>query len=202
MTTPRRRPSAIGTKPGNSTPSASSSSSFQPQSPLAQYFTRKQSTRITTNDLPMEANAIGLFSPMGIFFSCVKLTVPLAYIYIALILWRELCFAFPEVMLESNFMSKYVSVGVWLARTMRSSSFTVEVWAVIEGIFYIVLWLHRYWLNSLDTLELSLRAAPMLEICERLELWELMMDRLVHQPIYYLWFFYSVYDSSSTSQKV
>jgi len=32
------------------------------------------------------------------------------------------------------------------------------------------------WLNSLDTLELSLRSAPMLELGERDELWQLMMD--------------------------
>eukprot|EP00584_Thalassiosira_punctigera_P009881 CAMPEP_0172533364 /NCGR_PEP_ID=MMETSP1067-20121228/6095_1 /TAXON_ID=265564 ORGANISM="Thalassiosira punctigera, Strain Tpunct2005C2" /NCGR_SAMPLE_ID=MMETSP1067 /ASSEMBLY_ACC=CAM_ASM_000444 /LENGTH=737 /DNA_ID=CAMNT_0013318001 /DNA_START=524 /DNA_END=2740 /DNA_ORIENTATION=+ len=59
---------------------------------------------------------------------------------------------------------------------MRSSSPAVEVWAVIEGVFYVILFLHRQWLNSLDTLELSLRSAPMLEIRERAELWELMMD--------------------------
>ena len=58
---------------------------------------------------------------------------------------------------------------------MRQSSAFVEWWAIVEGIFYIVLWGHRKWLNSLDTLELSLRSAPMLEIRERAELWELMM---------------------------
>ena len=79
-------------------------------------------------------------------------------------------------MLQSEFMVRYCGVLVWVARTMRSSSLTVEVWAVIEGIFYVILFLHRKWLNSLDTLELSLRSAPMLEIGERSELWELMMD--------------------------
>ena len=63
-----------------------------------------------------------------------------------------------------------------MARTMRSSSLAVEAWAVIEGIFYVCLVLHRKWLNSLDTLELSLRSAPMLEARERAELWEFMMD--------------------------
>jgi hypothetical protein len=79
-------------------------------------------------------------------------------------------------MFESQFMTSYFSVGVWLARTMTSSSWTVEVWAVIEGIFYVILFLHRKYLNSLDTLELSLRSAPMLETRERAELWEHMMD--------------------------
>ena len=34
----------------------------------------------------MEKNAIGLFSPAGIFFATIQLTVPLAYIYIVLLL--------------------------------------------------------------------------------------------------------------------
>ncbi|KAL7539159.1 hypothetical protein ACHAXR_009065 [Thalassiosira sp. AJA248-18] len=168
MTTPRRRPIGSLQHP--------TSSSQHPKSPIAQYFNRKRSSKITTNDLPMEANAIGLVSPMGIFFSCVKLTVPLAYVYILLILWRELCFSFPQTMLTSQFMLNYFHVGVWMARTMRSSSLAVEVWAVIEGVFYVILFLHRKWLNSLDTLELSLRSAPMLETGERAELWELMME--------------------------
>jgi hypothetical protein len=79
-------------------------------------------------------------------------------------------------MLESHFMTNYFSVGVWMSRSMTSSSLVVEVWAVIEGIFYVILFLHRKYLNSLDTLELSLQSAPMLEIGERAELWELMID--------------------------
>ncbi|EED86688.1 predicted protein [Thalassiosira pseudonana CCMP1335] len=86
-----------------------------PKSPLVQYFTRKRSSILTTSDLPMEKNAIGYLSPMGIFFT--------------------------STMLESDFMNSYLS-----------------------------------WLNSLDTLELSLRSAPMLEIGERSELWNYMMD--------------------------
>lgn len=156
-----------------------SPSSLPPhKSPIAQYFNRKRSprTQITTNDLPLEGNAIGHWSPAGITFACVKLTVPLAYVYICLILWRELCFSLPEVLLESQFMGRYFPLGVWTARTMRSSSPAVEAWAVVEGIFYVILVLHRCWLNSLDTLELSLRSAPMLELRERAALWELMMD--------------------------
>jgi pimeloyl-ACP methyl ester carboxylesterase len=82
-------------------------------------------------------------------------------------------------MLTSAFMTNYYSVGVWAARTMTSSSLAVEVWAVIEGIFYVILFLHRKWLNSLDTLELSLLSAPMLETRERAELWSLMVDTIM-----------------------
>jgi hypothetical protein len=171
----------------SSSPLPNSSQHFHPKSsssspPLTTHYfitrppSRRTSSTISTYDLPMEKNAIGLLSPTGIFFSSVKLTVPLAYIYIALILWRELCFSFPQSMLESEFMTMYFSVGVWTARTMTSSSWLVEAWAVIEGIFYVILFWHRKYLNSLDTLELSLRSAPMLETRERSELWELMMD--------------------------
>ena len=113
------------------------------RSPIAQYFTKRRSSQITTSDLPMEKNALGYMSPMGIFFSSVKLTVPLAYIYIILTLWREICFSFPQTMLESQFVQKYFSIGVWVARTMTCSSFIVEVWAAIEGLFYVILFLHR-----------------------------------------------------------
>lgn len=124
----------------------------------------------------MEPHALGYMSPMGIFFMSVKLTVPFAYIYIILTLWREICFAFPLTMLESQFIQKYFSIGVWIARTMTSSSLLVETWAAIEGVFYVILFLHRKWLNSLDALELSLCQAPIMELGERDELWQLMMD--------------------------
>lgn len=67
----------------------------------------------------------------------------------------------------------------------------VEVWAVVEGIFYIILFLHRKWLNSLDTLELSLQSAPMLEIRERAELWEMILDSGVEECSEFIsgWFF-------------
>ena len=68
------------------------------KSPLIQYFTRRPTSKISTNDLPMEQNAIGIISPMGFFFTSVKLTVPLAYIYIILILWREISHAFPAIL--------------------------------------------------------------------------------------------------------
>lgn len=126
-----------------STTSNKQASGVLPKSPIAQYFTKRRSSQITTSDLPMEKNALGYMSPMGIFFSSVKLTVPLAYIYIILTLWREICFAFPQTMLESQFVQKYFSIGVWVARTMTSSSFIIEVWAAIEGVFYVILFLHR-----------------------------------------------------------
>lgn len=150
---------------------------FTPKSPrIIQYFNRKHSSKISTNDLPMEKDAIGILSPAGMFFASVKMTVPLAYVYILLILWRELCYSFPHIMMESEFMTSYFSILIWTAQTMKSSSLAVEVWAVIEGVFYVILFLHRKWLNSLDTLELSLMSAPMLEIGERAELWQLMME--------------------------
>ncbi len=78
-----------------------------------------------------------------------------------------------------------------MARSMTSSSLAVEVWAAIEGIFYVILFLHRKYLNSLDTLELSLQSAPMLEIGERAELWELMIDSEVGECSKFIsgWFF-------------
>ena len=167
MTTPTPRKHQTTTTP--STPSFPSNPfTSYPKSPrIIQYFNRSSRSSkktISTNDLPFESNSRGILSPTGIFFALVKMTVPLAYIYILLILWRELCYSFPKTMMESEFMNHYFYYLVLTAQTMRSSSLLVEVWAVIEGIFYVILYFHRMWLNSLDTLELSLLSAPMLEI--------------------------------------
>jgi hypothetical protein len=139
--------------------------------------------------LPVEKMALGYYTPAGIFFVSIKLTVPLAYFYILLILVRELCEKFPG--------SLYIPIQTYLpylasvVSTMQKSSTFVEVWAIIEALFYICLRLHIQWLQYKDPLEASLSSAPMLELWERRQLWERIMEIETDDPVCFVtgWFF-------------
>lgn len=159
------------------------------RNPLPHYFSRRKSSRIRTNDLPFEKGARGMFTPSGIFFASVKLLVPLAYLYILLVLLRELSENFPNSFAKG--VERYLPYLALVLRAMRKSSLFMETWAVIEAIFFICLKLKIRWLQSKDTLEASLSAAPMLELEERAELWAKMMKSEMKDPVAFLrgWFF-------------
>eukprot|EP00567_Pseudictyota_dubia_P011334 CAMPEP_0197440606 /NCGR_PEP_ID=MMETSP1175-20131217/7059_1 /TAXON_ID=1003142 /ORGANISM="Triceratium dubium, Strain CCMP147" /LENGTH=817 /DNA_ID=CAMNT_0042970741 /DNA_START=502 /DNA_END=2955 /DNA_ORIENTATION=+ len=168
---------------------ASRPSRAVPASPMRQQFSRRNTSRIRTNDLPVEKNARGVYTGPGIFFACIKLTVPLAYVYILLVLLRELCVGFPETIHAP--ITHYLPHLDWVVRMMKGSSLFMEIWAVVEAIFYICLKLHIQWLQRKDPLEASLSAAPMLELGERRELWERMMESEADDPVSFItgWFF-------------
>lgn len=153
------------------------------------FISRKASDRIKENELPLEKGARGIFTPSGIFFFLVKLVVPAAYVYIVLVLLRELADAFPVGFAEP--IEHYVPPLARLISLMQKSSFFMEVWAVIEGLFFILLNIHIYWLQGKDPLEASLSAAPMLGLEERRELWSTMMKSESEDPVGFLtgWFF-------------
>jgi hypothetical protein len=110
-------------------------------------------------------------------------------VYILLMLLRDVCLYFPE--------SIYIPLKTWLpwvavlADKMTSSSTSMEIWCVIEALFYISLQLHIQWLQKKDPLEASLSAAPMLESSERRLLWDRMMDCEQDDPVSFIqgWFF-------------
>ena len=104
------------------------------------FISRRASDRINENELPLEKGARGIFTPSGIFFFLVKLVVPAAYVYIVLVLLRELADAFPVGFAEP--IEHYVPPLARLISLMQKSSFFMEVWAVIEGLFFIVLKIH------------------------------------------------------------
>ena len=141
--------------------------------PLRRYFSRKRKTTIRFRDLPTEPGYIGHYSAWGFVNSLIFLTVPIVYIYIAFILLRELCMAFPNSLYAS--IHNYLPHLAWLVRNMEKSSLLVEVWCIIEGIFYILLKLQIQWLQLKDPLEASLSAAPMMDLVERGLLWKRMM---------------------------
>lgn len=154
------------------------------------FISRRSSTaQIREHELPLEKGARGIFTPSGIFFFLVKLVVPAAYVYIILVLLRELADAFPVSFAEP--IEHYLPPIARLISLMQKSSLFMELWAVIEGIFFIILKIHIYWLQGKDPLEASLSAAPMLGLEERRELWSTMMKSESEDPVGFLtgWFF-------------
>jgi hypothetical protein len=141
-----------------------------------QYFTRRHSSQLSTNDLPMELNAIGFNSPWAFLWYCLFLVAPLAYIYIGLMLLRDLCENFPLSVQQP--LQHYVPWLATIARLMKSyyGFRLVDVWCVIEALFYVACKLKIRYLQSRDPLEASLSAAPMLDSEERKSLWDHMME--------------------------
>lgn len=165
----------------------------RPKTKTNHYFTRRHTSHIRTNDLPYEVSVASSYlpglTPVGVFFVCIKLTVPLAYLYIGLILLREICIHFPESIYDP--IQFYLPMVGTLISTMKKSSLLVEAWAVVEAIFYIYLRLRIWWLQNLDPLEACLSAAPMLEPNERRELWDRMVEVEKSDPAGFIsgWFF-------------
>jgi len=139
------------------------------------YFTRKHSSKIRTNDLPMEPNHIGFHSPWAFLWYFFFLIAPLAYIYIALMLLRDLCEYFPETIQKP--LDEYLPFLARLTTMMKSyyGCRLVDIWCIIEAVFFIYCKFKIRYLQSKDPLEACLSAAPMLDPEERKVLWEHIM---------------------------
>jgi hypothetical protein len=142
--------------------------------PLRRYFSRKRQATIRFRDLPTEPGYIGHYSVWGVMNALIFLSVPIVYIYIGLILLRELCWTFPNSLYAC--IQRYLPLVASLVHNMdQSSSRLVEAWCVLEGMFYILLKIQIQWLQLKDPLEASLSAAPMMSLQERDVLWSRMM---------------------------
>eukprot|EP00977_Amphora_coffeiformis_P027605 scaffold34623_cov274-Amphora_coffeaeformis.AAC.7 len=117
---------------------------------------------------------VGWMSPWAWLWGSIFLTIPLAYIYIVLVLIRELCRAVPS--LQQDVVQVYMPPLQAVLDQMRVVSWWVEVWCVIEAVFFVVLKLHMRWLGARDTLEASLSAAPLMDLTDRRVLWQRMME--------------------------
>lgn len=153
------------------------------------YFSRKFSKRIASRDLPLEKNAVGLYTPIGIFFLMMRLIVPLAYLYIALICLREISERWKTFCI---FISTYLPTLNAIITKMQKSSKLVEIWVMVEAIFYILQRLHIQYLQYKDPLEASLLAAPILTSSAREQLFQRIMDHIFSDdPVAFIrgWFF-------------
>jgi len=123
----------------------------------------------------MELDAIGFKSPWAFLYSILFLVAPLVYVYIALMLLRDLCEYFPLTVQEP--LQEYLPWLATIARLMKSyyGFRLVDVWCVVEALFYVACKLKIRYLQSRDPLESSLSAAPMLDSEERKLLWDRMM---------------------------
>ena len=126
-----------------------------------------------------------------------RLTVPLAYIYISLILLKELSISFPQSIYP--FLQSYIPPLHQIIQTMiyndqhnPKRSIIIEIWVYVEAIFYIIQILHIRYLQYKDPLEASLSSAPIATLSERLRLMNQMMDQIVNDdPVEFIrgWFF-------------
>ena len=125
--------------------------------------------------LPMEPNYLGFHSPWAFLWYFFFLIAPLAYIYIALMLLRDLCEYFPQTVQEP--LATYFPFVARLTKMMKSyyGCRFVDIWCMIEAAFFIFCKLKIRYLQSKDPLEACLSAAPMLDPDERKALWEHIM---------------------------
>jgi hypothetical protein len=139
--------------------------------------------------LPYEIDAIGYYSPWAMLWFFIFSVAPFCYVYILLMLLRDLCLYFPESVQQP--LEHYVPFLARLANHMNSSSKVMEVWCVIEAMFFILIQCKIQYLQSRDPLEASLSAAPMLDPADRKVLWDRMLDAEQEDPISFLsgWFF-------------
>lgn len=132
---------------------------------------------------------MGLYTPAGLFFLAMRLLVPLAYVYIALITLREMSDSSP---IFHSFIRNYIPKLSSVIDKMHKSSIFVEIWVFVEAIFYIIQKLHIRYLQYKDPLEASLSAAPILTIEAREEMMGgILMQIHSDDPVSFLrgWFF-------------
>lgn len=136
-----------------------------------------------------EQNYLGWYSPWFFIIWCIFLIVPAAYIYIGLVVLRELCRQFPNTIY--TFILYYTPYLANVIDHMKHVSWFVEIWCYIEAIFYISLKLQIKFLNSYDPLETSLAAAPLMSNEQRATLWNnmLLFEQNKIVPFISGWFF-------------
>jgi hypothetical protein len=159
---------------------------------LARYFSRRKNQgglrSLLINPRP-DQTFVGIYSPVAALWGVIFLVIPAAYLYISLVLLRELCRIFPETVFGT-----IQHFAPWLASTVMALNHVsrwVEVWCCLEGIFYILLKCFIRHLQTRDPLEASLSAAPMMDLMSRDVLWDRMMDCEQADPVSFItgWFF-------------
>ena len=117
------------------------------------------------------------------------MVAPIAYIYILLMLLRDLCVYFPETVYQT--LQNYVPWLSRLADHMNNASRIMDVWCVIEALFFIACKIKIWYLQCKDPLEASLSAAPMMDHIDRKMLWDRIMETENDDPSKFIsgWFF-------------
>ena len=132
---------------------------------------------------------MGMLTPIGIFFLTMRLMVPGFYVYIFLILLREISDSCPSF---QSIITTYLPTLSYIIAKLQESSILVEIWVVIEALFYIAQKLHIRYLQYKDPLEASLASAPILTIEARNQLLERILELISgDDPVSFIrgWFF-------------
>ena len=165
----------------------------KPAYPDVYYYSKSSSTqqrRLRTTDLPPEPGAIGIYSRWALLWGCLFAIVPVAYLYILLILLRECSVAFPGF---AVFLQQYAPplAALLLQQMQQQKSRFLEAWCILEAVFYVALKLHIRYLETRDPLEQSLSSAPLMKHEERALLWKRIMDIEKDDPAALItgWFF-------------
>ena len=134
-------------------------------------------------------DAIGFYSPWAVFWFACFMVAPLAHIYIGLMLLRDLCMYFPERVYQP--LATYLPLVARLADRMKNASRSMDIWCVIEALFFVYCKLKMAYLQRIDPLEASLSAAPMLDPEDRKVLWDRIMECEQNDPVKFIsgWFF-------------
>lgn len=145
--------------------------------------------RLTFSQLPMDLDAVGVWSPWAFLWFCCFMVAPIAYIYILLMLLRDLCLYFPSSVHVP--LQTYVPWLAKLADHMNNASRIMDIWCVIEALFFIACKLKIQYLQRKDPLEASLSAAPMMDPDDRKLLWDRMIESEQDDPAAFIsgWFF-------------
>ena len=143
-------------------------------SPRLHYFSRRSDKDWIQLDVD-DGSWVGILSPWAFFYAVLFLLIPICYVYIGLVLLRDLCLSFPDTLYAS--LLRYLpNLAILVEFLHERSSRFVEVWCWIEGIFYLCVKYKIRWLQAKDPLEASLSAAPIMDLEERQQLWEHMME--------------------------
>ena len=142
---------------------------------LRRYLSRRKESKVEAIPYDDAEQAwVGYHGPWAFVTTIVFLSIPVAYIYILLILLRELCLTFPESVYQR--LQHYIPLLAGFISAMQQSSRIVEVWCVVEAVFFLALKFYIWWLQSRDTLEACLSSAPIMGIQERQSLWNKMWN--------------------------
>mmetsp|Transcript_21694 Transcript_21694/g.45270 ORF Transcript_21694/g.45270 Transcript_21694/m.45270 type:complete len:758 (-) Transcript_21694:32-2305(-) len=172
-------------KPPSTPRSAPYSHAFSSPSSLFQRFSRSAPSKVQTSDIPYMPLSSSL-TPLGILFFVVNAVVPVCYSYVAMYSLR--------VLLDRAGLLSLLPEGGYARASFEAFEvmpWPVNAWAVVEVAFYVFQKAKISYFQKLDTLAMSLNAAPMMTEEERDALFNKIVDAESDDPVSFIrgWFF-------------
>ena len=142
-------------------------------------------TPLSSKDLPLEHLEMPN-KATAMVFKMIDLSVPVAYIYILLLILSEMTHYFPESVAQMPLFKIIVPI---LIKTESRPYITTL--ALLETLFYIFVKVHIFHLQRKCPLEYSLKSAPLQTLDEREILWTRLLKNTKSDPVSWIsgWFF-------------